>query len=74
MSGWGKCDETRIAPIGTKGSGPALSGQQSQALCKSVASVSGGGQGAVRYWSGGGPMWIVQGPDIKPLAELVICL
>src|ERR1035441_3058732 len=57
-----------------KGSGPALAGRQSQALCKSAASVSGGGQGAVRYWSGGGPMWIAQIPDIKPLAELVICL
>src|ERR1035438_1256526 len=29
---------------------------------------------AVRYWSGGGPMWIVQIPDIKPLAELIMWL
>ena len=62
------------APIGTKGSGPTLAGRQSQASCKSVASVSGGDPEAVRYWSGGGPMWITQIPDIKLLAELVICL
>ena len=34
--------ETRMAPIGTEGSGLALVGPQSHASCKSVASVSGG--------------------------------
>src|ERR1035437_3922238 len=70
VSGWGNCDETRIAPIGTEGSGPALAGRQSQASCKSVASVSGGGAMAVRCWSGGGPMWVAQASDTTPLTTL----
>ena len=74
VSGRGNCDETRIAPIGRKGSGPALAGRQSQASCKSVASVSGGGPMAVRCGSGGGPMWVAQGPDSTPLTTLVFWL
>ena len=45
--GRGKRDETRIAPISTEGSSPALVKRQTHASCKSVASVSGGGLGAV---------------------------
>jgi hypothetical protein len=68
--GWGNCDETRIAPIGTEGSGPALAGRPYQASCKSVASVSGGGPVAVGCWSGGGPMWVAQASDSTPLTTL----
>jgi hypothetical protein len=74
VSGWGNCDETRIAPIGTKGSGPASAGRQSQSSCKSVASVSGAGPVAVRCGSGGGPMWIAQDSVSTQLTTLTFWL
>jgi hypothetical protein len=46
--GEGRSDETRIAPIGTEGSSPALVRRQSDASCKSVVSVSGSGPVLVR--------------------------